>query len=307
MLAGEDARLEVISALRTRRRAAARATAAGDAAALVGRAARSLPGRRAIAGGAAAGRRTGSGWRRAASSLLVPIFARHRRGARRSVGLIALGQKRSEEPYTPEDRRLLSGIAAQMSVALDLSRLRTPRIERASRAADADAGRHADDGRGDRPRAMPALAMCPTCHRCFDIGCSSRPTGTASSCPDDGDAAAAGDRHAAGRRRQVSRRRRRRTRRHGRGVSRARSAARSRRRDQGRARRAGGRSRVAGALPARGADRRAAAASGHRDGVRLRQPAGRRGVPGDGVRARRGPAAPAEARADARAAIARSS
>jgi len=56
-------------------------------------------------------------------SLLVPIFAGSGEG-RALVGLLALGRKRSEEPYTPEDRKLLSGIAAQMSVALDLSRLR---------------------------------------------------------------------------------------------------------------------------------------------------------------------------------------
>ncbi|MGH9174520.1 MAG: GAF domain-containing protein, partial [Vicinamibacterales bacterium] len=56
-------------------------------------------------------------------SLLVPILAGS--GEQRALaGLIGLGQKRSEEPYTPEDRRLLSAIAAQMSVALDLSRLR---------------------------------------------------------------------------------------------------------------------------------------------------------------------------------------
>jgi serine/threonine-protein kinase len=35
-----------------------------------------------------------------------------------------LGPKRSEESYTKEDRRLLAGIAAQMGLALDLSRLR---------------------------------------------------------------------------------------------------------------------------------------------------------------------------------------
>ena len=56
-------------------------------------------------------------------SLLVPILA-GTGDARVLAGLIGLGQKRSEEPYTPEDRRLLSAIAAQMSAALDLSRLR---------------------------------------------------------------------------------------------------------------------------------------------------------------------------------------
>ena len=57
------------------------------------------------------------------AALLVPIFAGGSE-PRPFVGLIALGRKRSEEPYTPEDRDLLRGIALQMGVALDLSRLR---------------------------------------------------------------------------------------------------------------------------------------------------------------------------------------
>ncbi|MDP2318963.1 MAG: protein kinase [Acidobacteriota bacterium] len=65
------------------------------------------------------------------AALLVPIFAGLSRAESRGgsdprpfVGLIALGPKRSEEPYTSEDRELLRGIAVQMGVALDLSRLR---------------------------------------------------------------------------------------------------------------------------------------------------------------------------------------
>ncbi|HEX4916128.1 MAG TPA: protein kinase, partial [Vicinamibacterales bacterium] len=73
------------------------------------------------------------------TALLVPIFAGLSRaqssdasGDQSSggsdppplVGLIALGAKRSEEPYTTEDRELLRGIAVQMGVGIDLSRLR---------------------------------------------------------------------------------------------------------------------------------------------------------------------------------------
>lgn len=57
------------------------------------------------------------------AALLVPIFGGGS-DPRPFVGVIALGQKRSEEPYTPEDCELLRGIAVQMGVALDLSRLR---------------------------------------------------------------------------------------------------------------------------------------------------------------------------------------
>ena len=59
----------------------------------------------------------------AQAALLVPIFAGGS-DPRPLVGVITLGAKRSEEPYTTEDRQLLSGIASQMGVALDLSRLR---------------------------------------------------------------------------------------------------------------------------------------------------------------------------------------
>ena len=57
------------------------------------------------------------------AALLVPVLA----GTsvdRPLVGFVVLGPKRSEESYTSEDRRLLAGIAAQMGLALDLSRLR---------------------------------------------------------------------------------------------------------------------------------------------------------------------------------------
>ncbi len=57
------------------------------------------------------------------AALLVPISAGT--GTERPLaGFIALGPKKSEEPFTAEDRKLLGAIAAQMGVALDLSRLR---------------------------------------------------------------------------------------------------------------------------------------------------------------------------------------
>ena len=63
-------------------------------------------------------------WLRASgAALLVPVLA-GTSVERPLVGFIVLGPKRSEESYTGEDRRLLAGIAAQMGLALDLSRLR---------------------------------------------------------------------------------------------------------------------------------------------------------------------------------------
>jgi GAF domain-containing protein/predicted Ser/Thr protein kinase len=63
----------------------------------------------------------------AGAVLLVPIAAGT--GPERPlVGFIVLGPKKSEEPYSNEDRKLLGSIAAQMGVALDLSRLRREAI-----------------------------------------------------------------------------------------------------------------------------------------------------------------------------------
>jgi predicted Ser/Thr protein kinase len=122
-------------------------------------------------------------------ALLVPIFAgAGSETARALVGVLALGQKRSEEPYTTEDRRLLSGIATQMSVALDLSRLR--KRESSNKQA-----------LGNVTTATPTLTptmvadtalqgatglmMCPICHRCYDSADVSVADG-APVCPSDG-------------------------------------------------------------------------------------------------------------------------
>ena len=59
--------------------------------------------------------------------LLVPVFAGGSDVSpqdREMVALIALGERRSEEPYTADDRQLLASIASQIARALDLARLR---------------------------------------------------------------------------------------------------------------------------------------------------------------------------------------
>ena len=124
------------------------------------------------------------------AALLVPIFAGGS-DPRPLVGVIVLGEKRSEEPYTPEDRELLRGIAVQMGVALDLSRLR--------QAGGGDAG-------GDRRSRLDANLHAN--HR-------------------RGRQRQLGDQRRRARRRQVSGRRHDRTGRHGRGVSRVGRAARA--------------------------------------------------------------------------------
>jgi len=57
------------------------------------------------------------------ATLFVPLFSKE--GTTRTLlGALVLGSKRSEEPYTDEDRQLLASIAAQVSLGLDVARLR---------------------------------------------------------------------------------------------------------------------------------------------------------------------------------------
>jgi tRNA A-37 threonylcarbamoyl transferase component Bud32/GAF domain-containing protein len=109
--------------------------------------------------------------------LFVPISSRGTDGTHGSrsdgrkelpLGLIALGARRSEEPYTAEDRQLLASIAAQMTLVLDVARLR----QRLTDATALDAVTHA----GVVP--VGGLAECPECGRCLPPG--------AKTCPDDG-------------------------------------------------------------------------------------------------------------------------
>jgi predicted Ser/Thr protein kinase len=116
-------------------------------------------------------------------TLLVPILAGTGE-ARTLEGVIALGTKRSEEPYTPEDRRLLSGIAAQLSVAHDLSKLRKRASTGLPRAVATPTATPSMVAGTTEPGA-PSLAMCPVCRRCFDLD-ALRGRGGPAQCPDDG-------------------------------------------------------------------------------------------------------------------------
>jgi len=100
--------------------------------------------------------------------LLVPVVGQDRS----LIAVIALGERRSEEAYTAEDRELLSSIAAQMALGFDVVRLRR-RV-----------GRDTQDD-GDRTRIVTAVAPpvepmteCPRCGRCEEAGVSH--------CPADG-------------------------------------------------------------------------------------------------------------------------
>ena len=101
--------------------------------------------------------------------LLVPMFV-VQDGEKVLSGVLALGEKRSEEPYTPEDRELLASIAAQVSLALDVARLR----QRQSSAAPLeDGGTHLTR----LGTTIHALSECAQCGRCEDA--------SVTACPDD--------------------------------------------------------------------------------------------------------------------------
>jgi GAF domain-containing protein len=86
--------------------------------------------------------------------LLVPMPAQDRS----LVGLIVLGEKRSDEPYSSEDRELITTMAGQAGLALDAARLRSRLSgigEVATRTVTADA-------------SIEFVMECPLCGLCHD-------------------------------------------------------------------------------------------------------------------------------------------
>jgi serine/threonine-protein kinase len=96
-------------------------------------------------------------------ALMVPILGQDRA----LVAVITLGERRSEEPYTAEDRQLLAGIAAQVGVGLDVARLRQRMIDSGGRQAEVTT-----------VEAAAPMLECPQCGRCEE--------GDLSLCPSDG-------------------------------------------------------------------------------------------------------------------------
>jgi hypothetical protein len=101
-------------------------------------------------------------------SLVMPITD----GADRVVGALLLGEKRSEEPYGADDRRLLQAIARQTAVVRENLRLRA-RVSEEARI------RHEVLARLDE-RVPGLLKECPRCGGCSE--------GDVERCPQDGQA-----------------------------------------------------------------------------------------------------------------------
>ena len=99
---------------------------------------------------------------RTGAVLLVPILAEDKS----LVGLILLGERKSEEAYSGEDRQLLASIAAQVGLGFDVARLR--------QQLDVSAG----STRTVHTSRRKPMMECPRCGRCEDPGVRS--------CPADG-------------------------------------------------------------------------------------------------------------------------
>jgi predicted Ser/Thr protein kinase len=91
--------------------------------------------------------------RRADAHLIVPLLIDER-----LVGLMVLGERKSEEPYSREDRELLRMLGAQLALTLDYSRLKhSPSLVWSPLSTPAPIHLHLSD----------ALQLCPRCGRCY--------------------------------------------------------------------------------------------------------------------------------------------
>jgi len=92
-------------------------------------------------------------WLRAVDAyLLVPLLIESR-----LAGLLVLGERKSEEPYSREDRDLLRTLGAQLALTLDYTRLKQSPSLVWSPVSAAPLHLHLSD----------ALQLCPRCGRCY--------------------------------------------------------------------------------------------------------------------------------------------
>ncbi|HYI12256.1 MAG TPA: protein kinase [Thermoanaerobaculia bacterium] len=91
--------------------------------------------------------------RSAAAHLIVPLLI-----DQRLVGMMVLGERKSEEPYSSEDRKLLRMLGAQLALTLDYPRLRqSPSLVWTPSASVAPIHLYLSD----------VLQLCPRCGRCY--------------------------------------------------------------------------------------------------------------------------------------------
>ncbi|HXW62886.1 MAG TPA: SpoIIE family protein phosphatase [Candidatus Acidoferrales bacterium] len=106
-----------------------------------------------------------------APECLVPILGR----SSRLVGMLALGQRLSEEPYSGEDKRLLDSVASQAGIALENIRLAEKMAERME--AERRAAREMEIAREVQARLFPqtmpplrTLEYAGGCVQARDVG-----------------------------------------------------------------------------------------------------------------------------------------
>jgi predicted Ser/Thr protein kinase len=88
-----------------------------------------------------------------AAHLLVPLLIE-----KRLVGAMVLGERKSEEPYSSEDRELLRTLGAQLALTLDYTRLKqSPSLVWSPSTSSAPIHLHMSD----------VLQLCPRCGRCY--------------------------------------------------------------------------------------------------------------------------------------------
>jgi serine/threonine protein kinase len=90
------------------------------------------------------------------ADLIVPVVASNRR----VVGLLLLGEKKSEEIYTPQDKKMLKAVAAQLGVVYENVLLKE-RVDR-DRKVQNEVLTHL------RSQNRNLLRECPTCGSCYD-------------------------------------------------------------------------------------------------------------------------------------------
>jgi eukaryotic-like serine/threonine-protein kinase len=85
--------------------------------------------------------------------LLVPLLIE-----KRLVGVMVLGERKSEEPYSHEDRDLLRTLGGQLALTLDYTRLKqSPSLVWSPSTSSAPIHLHMSD----------VLQLCPRCGRCY--------------------------------------------------------------------------------------------------------------------------------------------
>jgi GAF domain-containing protein len=91
------------------------------------------------------------------TELIVPMID----SRNQLVGLIILGEKRSEEPYSPTDRRLLLAIARQMATVIEVTQLHNQVAQKARSEHEVLARLTAGN--------VNLLRECPDCGCCYDV------------------------------------------------------------------------------------------------------------------------------------------